>query len=122
MLEEKGCALVSIVNLFAAAFLDRAIRGGDDPPLTAIHVMYSGIVNEQLYTKPEREKHWVREIVTSKYIRRLKLLVKNLIKGLEAFKLFTLKFHMRDQIMKNVGRFCVTHFLDAFPFEYFELR
>lgn len=78
MLEGKYYAAVDIVFLFIGAFLDHAIFCRDDAAVTTVPTLYLDIVNELLFTKPEREKQHITEVVTSENIRRLKMLAKNL--------------------------------------------
>lgn len=119
MLEGKDYAAVDTVFPFIAAFLDRAIGCADNPALTTVHTLYSDIVNQLLYTKPERKLHGNENVVTSETIRRLKMVAKNLFEDLEDFNLFTLKFHMLDHIAEDVSRFGALNFVDASPFEHF---
>lgn len=60
----------------------------------------------------------IEEVVTSKEIRRLKMLPKNLFEELEEINLFTLKFHMFDNIVNEVSRIGALNFSHTSLFEH----
>lgn len=81
--------------------------------------MFSNIVNQLLYTKLERVKQRIWEVVTSENMRRLKMLARNLFEAMFDSNLYCLKFHLLDHILEHVSWFGDPIVLDEFPYELF---
>lgn len=64
-LEGNGYAAVDTSSLFISVFLDRAISCEYNSALTTVHTLYSDIDKKILYTKPEKEKRSIEEVVTT---------------------------------------------------------
>lgn len=55
MLDGKAFATVATAFSSFAAIMDHAIDFEDNPAVTTVHMLYSDTVNQQLYTKLEKE-------------------------------------------------------------------
>lgn len=104
---------------FIAPFLHSIIGFGEKSASETIFILYSDIVNQIRYTKLEREKNRIEEVVTCDNIRPLRILARKLIKEFINFNSFRFKFHLFYHIMNDVSRFGAHNVLYVPPFENF---
>lgn len=105
---------------FIAAFIDRVTGYGASPVHTSILVSYSDIVND--FVTDSKTGWSISELADLRSaIANLKTQMVAAHKGTSPTGLFSLKFHLLDHLCDDLEMFKIVAFLDASPFESYNI-
>lgn len=121
MLEGKDYYAVDMVFPFVAAFIDRSLGFEEKCELTRMNVLYIEIINKVLVD--HRDRRWREgELLRLRgEIREFKSVVEGAFASHCPSGLYTLKYHLLDHLVEDLERFGSISFMDAGPFEHFNV-
>lgn len=118
MLEGKDYRNLDYVFPFVAAFVDR-ISGCEEGGITAVHTLYSNLLFK-LFTEIENDGiSYIELRKIEALVRRLKKECKRLFDPYVKKGLYTLKFHLLDHLVEDLGKYGSLDYLNGGPYEYF---